>query len=358
MEEFKNELVDIQKYIDQTTALLSHYLQRKDEVLNRKAKSIEDAQRLLDENTEKALQKVKEAESKFESEKEAVAKIGGKAKSSDEIVNLAVGELNFRVAKPTLMGEEDSTLALMFKGQFPLTYDEDGRVFIDRNGKLFEHILEYLRGNYAGFEYLPRKERSRLAVEADFFQLKGLVALLKPTTNSNSNINDNDNSRDNSNSKTVTGPKKTSPDLSWMETTDNAKGFRSWKPFPNIRFAVSKENPSDFSKDWSRMKFDCPTGFHWCSTQEFLDVVGNSSKEVEYPYLDQEGWYVNLWNRKWRTVFLFSDSQTTGKFKHSGGSQANYLPNLSDCDTNYNFAGIVCIKDYISIPLLPLNCFV
>jgi len=112
---------------------------------------------------------------------------------------------------------------------------------------------------------------------------------------------------------------KEKPNLSWMETTDKANGFREWKPFPNIRFAVSKENP--LAKYWSNMKFDCPLGFHFCSTQEFLDEIGNSDENVEYPYYGQEGWDGSTWNGKSRIVFLFSDSQKTGKFKHAYSSK-------------------------------------
>jgi len=74
----------------------------------------------------------------------------------------------------------------------------------------------------------------------------------------------NSNSDSNS-SSSIDESKKTAPDLSWMETTDKAEGFRSWAPLRSIRFAVSKENPpmKEFTKDWSLVhKFDCPLGFH------------------------------------------------------------------------------------------------
>jgi len=123
----------------------------------------------------------------------------------------------------------------------------------------------------------------------------------------------------NSNTKPNFYANKKEPDLSWMETSDEAKGFRQWTPFPSIYYAVSKENPraSEYTKDWSRMKFDVPLGFHWCSTSEFLEIVGNS-RGTELPYYNQEGWSGSTWNGKERHQFLFSDSETTDKYNLRG----------------------------------------
>lgn len=61
-------------------------------------------------------------------------------------------------------------LAAMFSGRYPLEQDPDGCVFIDRNGKLFEHVLEFLRN---GTLVLPsdRVLLSQLRLEAEFFQV-------------------------------------------------------------------------------------------------------------------------------------------------------------------------------------------
>ena len=65
----------------------------------------------------------------------------------------------------------DSKLAGMFGGRDYVLQDRQGRYFIDRDGKLFHHILTYLR-----HDKLPPPD---LAVdvleEAEYYQLKGLV---------------------------------------------------------------------------------------------------------------------------------------------------------------------------------------
>ncbi len=62
----------------------------------------------------------------------------------------------------------------MFNGSMPTTVDDDGRFFIDRDGSLFAHILNFLRSSQLalpeGFSNLDG-----LAVEADFYQIEPLI---------------------------------------------------------------------------------------------------------------------------------------------------------------------------------------
>jgi hypothetical protein len=57
---------------------------------------------------------------------------------------LDVGGKHFTTSLTTLSREPDSMLGVMFSGRFKIMTDEHGRVFIDRDGKLFQYILEYL----------------------------------------------------------------------------------------------------------------------------------------------------------------------------------------------------------------------
>eukprot|EP01120_Amphizonella_sp_Union-15-10_P005615 TRINITY_DN1683_c0_g1_i1.p2 TRINITY_DN1683_c0_g1~~TRINITY_DN1683_c0_g1_i1.p2 ORF type:complete len:102 (-),score=17.55 TRINITY_DN1683_c0_g1_i1:437-742(-) len=66
----------------------------------------------------------------------------------------------------------------MFSGRWQLEPDEDGRIFIDRNGEYFQDILDYLRD---GHLVEPRNERHRKALvrEAEYYRLPGLLKHLE-----------------------------------------------------------------------------------------------------------------------------------------------------------------------------------
>jgi len=69
-------------------------------------------------------------------------------------------------------------LASMFSGRIPTWRDADGRFFIDRDGRLFHHILNYLRdGKYP--LALSSTERCELEREASYFGLEALAAHLR-----------------------------------------------------------------------------------------------------------------------------------------------------------------------------------
>lgn len=64
-------------------------------------------------------------------------------------------------------------------------------------------------------------------------------------------------------------------DLSWMDTTDRAKGFREPKYFPALRFAVSKSNV------WDKKKiYHAPRGFRWATLDEYNRYVGTSKLSI------------------------------------------------------------------------------
>jgi len=88
----------------------------------------------------------------------------------DEIVYLNVGGKGFTTSRSTLTQYTPSTLSSMFSGRWKMVLDRDNRVFIDRNGKLFERILEVLRDPRAVSE-IPVKELSAFRREMDFYGL-------------------------------------------------------------------------------------------------------------------------------------------------------------------------------------------
>jgi hypothetical protein len=58
---------------------------------------------------------------------------------------LDVGGHFYSTTIETLTSIPDSVLGRMFSGRFPIKFTEDGRVFVDRDGTHFRHILNFLR---------------------------------------------------------------------------------------------------------------------------------------------------------------------------------------------------------------------
>jgi hypothetical protein len=60
------------------------------------------------------------------------------------LINLNVGGYKFTLSKKILLKEEKSFFVKMLKGKVPIVKDENGNYFIDRNGSLFEYVVEFL----------------------------------------------------------------------------------------------------------------------------------------------------------------------------------------------------------------------
>ena len=93
---------------------------------------------------------------------------------AQDIVHLNVGGLLYTTTKATLCRNPNSMLGAMFNGSMPTSKDECGRYFIDRDGTLFGHVLNFLRSSHLA---LPDdfKHLDQLALEADFFQIEPLI---------------------------------------------------------------------------------------------------------------------------------------------------------------------------------------
>lgn len=90
-------------------------------------------------------------------------------------IKLNVGGKIYKTTLDTLRKDPDSMLNAMFSGKFELKADEeDGAYFIDRDGKLFRYILNYLRdGDLLYPEDQTAKEQ--LLKEAKFYQVQGII---------------------------------------------------------------------------------------------------------------------------------------------------------------------------------------
>jgi len=100
---------------------------------------------------------------------------------SCNIVKLNVGGVKYYTTRSTVSKYQDSMLGAMFNENLPSTMDENGYYFIDRNGKLFEHVLEFLR---CGELVLPTNfnDLERLKKEAEFYQIQPLIEAVSTST--------------------------------------------------------------------------------------------------------------------------------------------------------------------------------
>jgi hypothetical protein len=99
---------------------------------------------------------------------------------SDAIIRLDVGGVHYTTTKSTLCRIPSSMLETMFNGSMD-SQKVDGRYFIDRNGQLFQHILDYLRD---GDAWTPPSDLDicrALHREAQFFCLSSLSDRLTQT---------------------------------------------------------------------------------------------------------------------------------------------------------------------------------
>lgn len=94
---------------------------------------------------------------------------------SSSIVRLNIGGKKFCTTIDTLTQREpDSMLAAMFSGRHTVCHDpHKGYVFVDRDGKHFRHILNWMRDGVV--PTLKHSEYAELLREAEYYQLLGLI---------------------------------------------------------------------------------------------------------------------------------------------------------------------------------------
>lgn len=97
-----------------------------------------------------------------------------------QIVNLNVGGTLYTTYLSTLKRFPESMLARMFSGKHTVSTDDKGNYFIDRDGKLFRSILNYLREP----EDLFPPMTGELQVEARYFGLLHNIFPYRPRLSS------------------------------------------------------------------------------------------------------------------------------------------------------------------------------
>jgi ELWxxDGT repeat protein len=125
-----------------------------------------------------------------------------------------------------------------------------------------------------------------------------------------------------------------------MRVDDSCSGFKQTATDPNVFLAVA------FSTVWTPTTvYDCPTGFHWASTEEGRQwsAAAVVTDAATTPLMhDSCGWDGLRWAGEERRSFRFADSLVTGAFKHAGLPESSLL--INDDPENTAFAGIVCMR--------------
>ena len=149
-------------------------------------------------------------------------------------------------------------------------------------------------------------------------------------------------------------------DLSWRMTYDHqdqCAGFRQSTFNPSVYFAVANSSVWDPAR-----VYDCPPGYYWASTEEgyrlfppgsasteemLVDGMDAVSQHAYDPltYYGQCGWNGYTWGNDRKVRFRFSDSATTGAYKHAG-KRDSFRPDLDPPNNLFlnEFAGVVCVE--------------
>ncbi|KAH9728567.1 FH protein interacting protein FIP2 [Citrus sinensis] len=115
------------------------------------------------------------------------------AKDSDSssMVRLNIGGKKFYTTIDTLTRREpESMLAAMFSGRHTVFQDSEGYIFVDRDGKHFRHILNWLRDG--AVPTLTESKFLELLREAEYYQLLGLIERIHTVTNKRKEDNELD----------------------------------------------------------------------------------------------------------------------------------------------------------------------
>ena len=183
LEEMAKDVSKTQKELDEKET----ELEAKQDQLQKEKDQLQDEIQKETDQLQKDIQKWKD---QFQNEKDQLQKekdqlqkeiqlMSDLNKICEKRIKLDIGGHIYATSVLTLTKDPQSMLATMFSGRHSVKKEEDGSYFIDRDGTHFRYILNYLRDGGFKEGMLPGDILTELQTEAEYYQLSGLVALLR-----------------------------------------------------------------------------------------------------------------------------------------------------------------------------------
>jgi hypothetical protein len=178
------------KALEESTRELTEHCQKRaaecqaaiDELRNQYAEIIADATVEAESIKQAAIEEacrttanVNAEKAAWEQEKEQLAH----TQKFEGIIKLNVGGKKFATSLATLRRCSDTMIGAMFSGRHELHKDDEGNVFIDRDGTHFEEILNFLRSPETYEVDLPAAELNKLKQQCAYY---GLLEAMFPFT--------------------------------------------------------------------------------------------------------------------------------------------------------------------------------
>jgi hypothetical protein len=99
------------------------------------------------------------------------------SKTIPEHIKLNVGGIKYETTLNTITSDTDSMLTNMFSGRHYMKPDQDGYYLIDRDGKVFDYIIKYLRDKKLNIDDIDILTIKNIKDEAEYFNITGLIDL-------------------------------------------------------------------------------------------------------------------------------------------------------------------------------------
>lgn len=91
-----------------------------------------------------------------------------------EIIKLDIGGYIYKTTKTTLTKYKNTYFSGLFSGKYKIIEQEDGSIFIDRDGSHFKTLLNFMRSGRIVMPSDPIKLKEIL-IEAEFYCLKDYI---------------------------------------------------------------------------------------------------------------------------------------------------------------------------------------